>query len=74
MLRIIGTDRLGLINDISRVISGELKVNMRSLSINTEGGIFEGEIHLYVNDTEHLDKLIANLEHVQGVVSVSRDA
>ena len=72
-LKIIGTDRLGLINDISRVISGELKVNMRSLSINTEGGIFEGEIQLYVNDTEHLDKLIANLERVQGVVSVSRD-
>ena len=73
-LKIIGTDRMGLINDVSSVISGELKVNMRSMSINTEGGIFEGEIQLYVNDTQHLDKLISNLERVQGVVSVSRDA
>ncbi len=73
-LKIIGTDRIGLINDVSSIISGELKVNMRSITINTEGGIFEGEIQLYVNDTEHLDKLITNLEKVQGVVSVSRDA
>ncbi len=73
-LKIIGTDRMGLINDISRIISSELKVNMRSLTINTEGGIFEGEIGLYVNDTKHLDILIRNLEAVQGVVSISRDS
>lgn len=72
-LRIIGTDRIGLINDVSSVISQELKVNMRSITINTEGGIFEGEIQLYVNDTQHVDHLIRNLEKVQGVVSVSRD-
>lgn len=72
-LKIIGTDRMGLINDVSGVISRELKVNMRSITINTEGGIFEGEIQLYVNDTTHLDQLIRNLEHVHGVVSVSRD-
>lgn len=72
-LKIIGTDRIGLINDVSSVISGELKVNMRSITINTEGGIFEGEIQLYVNDTQHVDHLIRNLEQVQGVVSVSRE-
>lgn len=71
-LKIIGTDRIGLINDVSSVISGELKVNMRSITINTEGGIFEGEIELYVSDTQHVDQLIRNLEKVQGVVSVSR--
>jgi GTP diphosphokinase / guanosine-3',5'-bis(diphosphate) 3'-diphosphatase len=74
ILKIIGMDRMGLINDVSRLISSELKVNMRSMSINTEGGIFEGEIGLYVNDTKHLDHLIKNLEAVQGVVSVSRDS
>ena len=74
VLKIIGTDRMGLINDVSRIISSELKVNMRSMSINTEGGIFEGEIGLYVNDTKHLDHLIKNMEAVQGVVSVSRDS
>ncbi len=71
-VKLIGTDRIGLINDVSTVISGELKVNMRSMSINTEGGIFEGEIKLYINDTSHLDTLIAKLANVQGVMNASR--
>lgn len=71
-VKLIGTDRIGLINDISNVISGELKVNMRSITINTEGGIFEGEIHLYINHTRHLETLIKKLEKVRGVVNVSR--
>lgn len=71
-LSIIGTDRLGLVSDVSNIISEELKVNMRSLSINTEGGIFEGTIRLYVEDTAHLDTLVKKLEKVNGVVKVSR--
>ena len=71
-LKIIGTDRVGLINDVTSIISEELKVNMRSMSIDTESGIFEGEIMLYVNDTLHLDMLIKKLEKVEGVVKVSR--
>ena len=71
-LSIIGTDRMGLVSDVSNIISEELKVNMRSLSINTEGGIFEGNIRLYVEDTSHLDKLVKKLEKVNGVVKVSR--
>lgn len=71
-LSIIGTDRLGLVSDVSNIISEELKVNMRSLSINTEGGIFEGTIRLYVEDTSHLDMLVKKLEKVNGVVKVSR--
>lgn len=71
-LKIRGTDRVGLINDISRIISDELKVNMSSLSIHTDSGIFEGEIMLYVNDTRHLEQLIHKLEKVEGLVKVSR--
>ena len=71
-MKIIGTDRVGLINDVSKIISDELKVNMRSMSIDTDSGIFEGEIMLYVNDTSHLDMLITRLEKVEGVVKVSR--
>ena len=71
-LKIRGTDRVGLINDISKIISDELKVNMSSLSIHTDSGIFEGEIMLYVNDTRHLEQLIHKLEKVEGVVKVSR--
>lgn len=71
-LKIIGTDRVGLINDVSSIISDELKVNMRSMSIDTDSGIFEGEIMLYINDTRHLDLLIDKLVNVEGVVKVSR--
>ncbi|MCA6079259.1 RelA/SpoT family protein [Fulvivirga sedimenti] len=71
-LKIIGTDRVGLINDVSSIISEELKVNMRSMSIDTDSGIFEGNIMLYVNDTSHLDLLIQKLNNVEGVVKVSR--
>ena len=71
-LGINGTDRVGLINDVSKVISEELKVNMSSLSFKTDHGIFSGEIMLYVNDTRHLEMLIEKLEKVEGVVKVSR--
>lgn len=71
-LRVDGTDRVGLINDVSKVISEELKVNMSSLSFKTDHGIFSGEIMLYVNDTRHLEILISKLEKVEGVVKVSR--
>lgn len=71
-LKVIGTDRVGLINDVSKIISEELKVNMSSISFRTEHGIFEGEIMLYVNDTRHLDLLISKLEKVEGVVKVAR--
>jgi GTP diphosphokinase / guanosine-3',5'-bis(diphosphate) 3'-diphosphatase len=71
-LRVVGTDRVGLINDVSKVISEELKVNMSSLSFKTDHGIFNGEIMLYVNDTRHLEMLISKLEKVEGVVQVNR--
>lgn len=71
-LSIIGTDRMGLVSDVTNIISEELKVNMRSLAISTEGGIFEGTIRLYVEDTLHLDKLVKKLEKVKEVVKVSR--
>ena len=71
-LKVVGTDRVGLINDVSKIISEELKVNMSSISFRTENGIFDGEIMLYVNDTRHLDLLISKLEQVEGVVKVAR--
>jgi GTP diphosphokinase / guanosine-3',5'-bis(diphosphate) 3'-diphosphatase len=71
-LKIRGTDRVGLINDVSKIISEELKVNMSSMSIHTENGIFEGEIMLYVNDTRHLEQLLEKLRNVEGVVKATR--
>lgn len=71
-LHIIGTDRVGLINDVTKVISSELKVNMRSITVDSDAGIFEGTIKLYVNNTSHLDKLMSNLSKVEGIIKVSR--
>ena len=71
-LKILGTDRVGLINDVTKIISEELKVNMSSMSMHTDSSIFEGEIMLYVNDTRHLEQLIERLRGVEGVEKVSR--
>ncbi|HRH36049.1 MAG TPA: DUF5913 domain-containing protein, partial [Catalimonadaceae bacterium] len=71
-LRITGTDRMGLVQDVTRVISSDLRVNMRSISIDTNETIFEGKIMLFVHDTAHLDQLIKKLEKVEGVVKVDR--
>lgn len=71
-LRIVGTDRVGLINDLTKVISNELKVNMRSITVDSDSGIFEGTIKLYVHSTNHLDNLIDTLSKVPGVIKVSR--
>ncbi len=71
-IKIIGTDRVGLINDVTKIISNELKVNIRSVSFETDNGIFDGNIMLYVNDTKQLDVLISKLERINGVVNVSR--
>lgn len=71
-LHIVGTDRVGLINDVTKVISDELKVNMRSITVDSDAGIFEGTIKLYVHSTSHLDKLMENLSKVEGILKVSR--
>jgi GTP diphosphokinase / guanosine-3',5'-bis(diphosphate) 3'-diphosphatase len=71
-LRISGTDRMGLVNDVTRIISNELHINMRGITIDTKDGVFEGDIRLYVHDTKHLDMLINKLERVDGVFKVLR--
>lgn len=71
-IRMTGIDEVGVVNKISKVISSDLKVNMRSISIDSNDGIFEGTIMLFVNDTYHLDKLIKKLKEVHGILTVNR--
>ncbi|MGI4751500.1 MAG: RelA/SpoT family protein [Janthinobacterium lividum] len=71
-LRIKGIDDVGLINKLTTVISNDFKVNMRSLTVDSNDGIFEGSIMVYVHDKEHLDNLIKKLKLVRGVTTVSR--
>ena len=71
-IRIKGSDRVGLVNDVTRIISTSLKVNMRSITMDSNDGIFEGQIMVFVNDTAHLDRLIQRLSKVSGVLTVER--
>jgi GTP pyrophosphokinase len=71
-LRIVGIDDVGLINKLTTVISHDFKVNMRSITVDSDNGIFEGSIMVYVNDTLHLDNLIKRLKTVNGVTDVTR--
>jgi len=71
-LRIVGIDDVGLINNLTKVISNDFKVNIRSITIDTDDGIFDGSIKVFVNDKEHLDELIKNLLAVKGVTGVTR--
>jgi guanosine-3',5'-bis(diphosphate) 3'-pyrophosphohydrolase len=71
-LKITGIDEVGLINNLTQVISNDFKVNMRSITMDTEDGIFNGTIMVYVNDTQHLDNLTAKLKEVKGITGISR--
>ncbi len=71
-IRLKGSDRVGIVNDVTRIISTSLKVNMRSITVDANDGFFEGQILVFVNDTDHLDKLIQRLSKVQGVLQVER--
>ena len=67
-----GTDRIGMINDISRITSKDLSVNIRRFCIGTEDGIFDGFIDLYVHNIEALDKLIERLGKIPGIERVCK--
>ena len=71
-INIVGIDRIGLINDITRIISGELKVNMRNVNVYVHSGIFEGTIDLYVHHTKDLNNLIMKIAAVKGIESIRR--
>ena len=71
-IKVTGIDEVGLVNKITMLISGELNVNMRSISFDSDDGIFEGKIMVYVHDTKHLTKLMAKLKSVEGVINVIR--
>jgi GTP pyrophosphokinase len=70
--KISGIDGLGLINKLTKIISEDYNVNIRSISIESEEGIFEGIVKLYVNDIEQLETLINNIKTLDGVIDIKR--
>jgi GTP pyrophosphokinase len=71
-LSLKGTDRVGMINDITRLTSKDLNVNIRRFNLGAEDGIFDGFIDLYVHDIDDLENLIMKLKNIKGIESVAR--
>ena len=71
-LSLKGTDRIGMINDITSITSKDLNVNIRRFNLGTEDGIFDGFIDLYVHDIDDLENLILKLKNIKGIESVAR--
>jgi guanosine-3',5'-bis(diphosphate) 3'-pyrophosphohydrolase len=72
-IHISGSDRAGIVTDISRIIAKEVGIQMRSITINSDDNkSFDGTLRLFVNDLEHLDFLMQKLKNIKGVHSVSR--
>ncbi len=67
-----GIDRLGIVNRLTEIISNQHDVNMKSISFDTNDGIFEGKMRVMVFDTEHLDQLMRKFEQVEGIQRVER--
>lgn len=71
-LQITGIDEVGLINNLTQIISNDFKVNMRSITVDSDEGIFSGSIMVYVNNTQHLEDLINKLKQVKGIIEITR--
>ena len=71
-IKLTGIDNMGLINEITNIISEHMHVNMKNLNFSTEGGTFSGRIAVVVKNNSILKKLINNLKQVQGIDKVAR--
>ncbi len=71
-LHMEGIDRVGIIKSLSDVITSQLNVNVRGLSIAAHDGIFQGDIELSVHDTEDLNIIIKNLKKIDGIEEITR--
>ncbi|MFY8026084.1 MAG: RelA/SpoT family protein [Sediminibacterium sp.] len=71
-LKIIGLDDVGVINKITNVISGDLRINISGLSIDSREGLFEGTIKVFVHDKEELEELVNRLKSLNGIQTVDR--
>ena len=72
VLVIRGIDTVGLVNKVTQIISNDLHVNIRSINIAGDEGVFEGLITVVVKDKIHLNKIIEKLKLIEGVSSVDR--
>ena len=71
-LRIVGNDDIGIVNNITSIISKEEKIVMKSINIDSHDGLFSGNLNVLIDDTLKLEALLKKLRMVKGVKSVAR--
>ena len=71
-IRIVGIDDVGIVSSLSEIISKNMGVNMKAITIESHDGTFEGTISVYVEDTKHLDDLIKNIKGKHANMDVFR--
>jgi predicted amino acid-binding ACT domain protein len=71
-LSIVGVDDVGVVNNITSIISGELKINIAAITIESKDGVFEGTIKVYVHDKDELELLVEKIKSVSGIQQVNR--
>ncbi len=71
-IEIRGIDRIGILMDVAQVITGELAVNIRGMTVQSHDGIFEGKISVYVKDTANVQDILEKVGHVKGIELVKR--
>lgn len=72
IINIHGLDRIGLVNDITKIISSNLHVHIRSINISEEDGVFDGKISVSVKNKAQLEKILEQLKNIEGIEKVSR--
>ena len=71
-LKISGFDRPGMAKDITRLITDDEQLDMKNVNLKAQGGVFEGEISVYIKNTDHLKQVIKDLKNIEGVDKVTR--
>ena len=72
IVKLTGIDRLGLVNSITKVISENMNVNIKSIKFDTDSGLFNGEITVEVNNNNFVEKLMERLQKINGIEKVYR--
>ena len=71
-LSIKGIDRIGLMNNVTKVISAQMNVNIKAVNIKSNDGLFEGEITLKIHNVNFLNSLIKKLKKIDGIQAIER--
>ncbi|WP_234409067.1 ACT domain-containing protein [Marinilabilia salmonicolor] len=71
-LRVTGEDDIGIVTNISQVVSKDMGLKMRSINVNSHDGVFEGTLSVFVNNKQLLNTLMKKIKNIRGVFDVSR--